>query len=100
MFFQGALVGGPNDKDEYEDRRNNYQQSEVALDYNAGFQGLMAGLFHHAVIKGPNKVFSSIPEKQLQSTLKNKNIFSSAKPKKLEISLLSSTVILLFLRYV
>ena len=94
------MVGGPNDKDEYEDRRNNYQQSEVALDYNAGFQGLMAGLFHHAVIKGPNKVFSSIPEKQLQSTLKNKNIFNSAKPTKIEFSIFSSSLVLFFLRYV
>ena len=34
----GALVGGPNFKDEFSDNRRNYEQSEVALDYNAGFQ--------------------------------------------------------------
>jgi endoglucanase len=31
----GALVGGPNDKDQWEDDRLNYQNNEVALDYNA-----------------------------------------------------------------
>merc|ERR1712131_379539 len=37
----GALVGGPDNKDEYKDDRNDYEQSEVALDYNACFQGLV-----------------------------------------------------------
>ena len=37
--FKGALVGGPDNKDEYKDDRNDYEQSEVALDYNACFQG-------------------------------------------------------------
>ena len=39
MKFKGALVGGPDNKDEYKDDRNDYEQSEVALDYNACFQG-------------------------------------------------------------
>lgn len=34
----GALVGGPDFKDQFSDNRRNYQQNEVALDYNAGFQ--------------------------------------------------------------
>ena len=38
--FQGALVGGPDAEDKFEDSRSNYKQSEVALDYNACFQGL------------------------------------------------------------
>ena len=37
--IKGALVGGPDNKDEYKDDRNDYEQSEVALDYNACFQG-------------------------------------------------------------
>lgn len=40
----GALVGGPDRFDHYEDNRTNYVQSEVTLDYNAGFTGALAGL--------------------------------------------------------
>ncbi|CAH1790308.1 unnamed protein product [Owenia fusiformis] len=40
----GALVGGPGQYDDYEDRRNDYVKNEVATDYNAGFQGALAGL--------------------------------------------------------
>lgn len=38
----GAIVGGPNQNDEFYDVRDDWQQSEVALDYNAPFQGLVA----------------------------------------------------------
>ncbi|KAG0340684.1 hypothetical protein BG004_006305 [Podila humilis] len=38
----GALVGGPDTNDRYEDVRSNWEQNEVALDYNAPFAGLMA----------------------------------------------------------
>lgn len=42
----GALVGGPKDtNDTYEDDRNDYIGNEVALDYNAGFVGALAGLY-------------------------------------------------------
>ena len=37
-MLDGALVGGPNQKDNFEDSRKNVKQSEVALDYNAGLQ--------------------------------------------------------------
>ncbi|GBF96180.1 endoglucanase A, partial [Raphidocelis subcapitata] len=40
----GALVGGPNDKDEYTDDRGDARSNEVAIDYNAGFTGALAGL--------------------------------------------------------
>lgn len=40
----GALVGGPGQNDQYTDDRNNYINNEVACDYNAGFQGAVAGL--------------------------------------------------------
>ncbi|CAG5118659.1 unnamed protein product [Candidula unifasciata] len=42
----GALVGGPGQMDDYKDDRNNYVNNEVACDYNAGFQGAIAGLKH------------------------------------------------------
>jgi len=46
----GALVGGPGDlnDDTLNDKRNDYIENEVTLDYNAGFQSLLAGLLQKA----------------------------------------------------
>lgn len=44
QILYGALVGGPGLDDSYEDRREDYVKNEVALDYNSGFQGALAGL--------------------------------------------------------
>lgn len=41
--LQGALVGGPDQYDNYEDARDNFRTNEVACDYNAGFQSAVAG---------------------------------------------------------
>ncbi|KAG0374011.1 hypothetical protein BGX24_010954 [Mortierella sp. AD032] len=38
----GALVGGPDKNDRFQDQRSNWRQNEVALDYNAPFTSLMA----------------------------------------------------------
>ncbi|CAG8735225.1 15667_t:CDS:2, partial [Racocetra persica] len=38
----GALVGGPDKNDQFSDSRTDYAQTEVAMDYNAPFQSLMA----------------------------------------------------------
>ncbi|CAG8470369.1 20393_t:CDS:10 [Cetraspora pellucida] len=38
----GAIVGGPSQNDSYLDSRENIVQSEVALDYNSAYQGIMA----------------------------------------------------------
>eukprot|EP00877_Chromochloris_zofingiensis_P004306 jgi/Chrzof1/13877/Cz08g15270.t1 len=43
-IIYGALVGGPDVNDEFVDQRSNYQQAEVAVDWNAGFTGVMAAL--------------------------------------------------------
>jgi hypothetical protein len=43
-ILYGALVGGPSNGEAYTDDRNLYQQSEAALDYNAGFTGLVAAM--------------------------------------------------------
>ncbi|KAG0354316.1 hypothetical protein BG005_006576 [Podila minutissima] len=40
--LKGALVGGPDKNDRFLDQRSNWRQSEVALDYNAPFTGLLA----------------------------------------------------------
>ncbi|XP_052821138.1 endoglucanase E-4-like [Mya arenaria] len=45
----GGLVGGPDQGDNYDDRRDDYVKNEVACDYNAGFQGALAGLYHFSV---------------------------------------------------
>ncbi|MBR3770738.1 MAG: glycoside hydrolase family 9 protein [Clostridium sp.] len=41
----GALVGGPDFEDYHEDDRTNYVYNEVAIDYNAGFVGALAGIY-------------------------------------------------------
>ncbi|GFO24172.1 endoglucanase [Plakobranchus ocellatus] len=46
QILQGALVGGPDAQDNYQDRRTDYVQNEVATDYNSGFQGALAGIVH------------------------------------------------------
>ena len=42
-LLKGALVGGPDGNDNYDDRRGDYVKNEVACDYNAGFQSALAG---------------------------------------------------------
>lgn len=44
IMLKGALVGGPDQMDDYPNVRNDYKRSEVALDYQAGFTGAAAGL--------------------------------------------------------
>lgn len=43
-ILYGALVGGPMQDDSYEDDIDQYRYTEVAIDYNAGFLGAMAGM--------------------------------------------------------
>lgn len=43
-LLYGALVGGPDIQDQYADAIDEYCYTEVALDYNAGLVGAMAGL--------------------------------------------------------
>lgn len=41
-ILYGALVGGPNSSDQYEDTVRDYTANEVATDYNAGYTALLA----------------------------------------------------------
>lgn len=41
----GALVGGPDSNDGYQDQVSNYVNNEVACDYNAGLVGALASLY-------------------------------------------------------
>ncbi|KAJ8949207.1 hypothetical protein NQ318_021700 [Aromia moschata] len=47
QVLHGALVSGPDQKDFYEDSREEFTFNEVTLDFNAGFQSALAGLIHH-----------------------------------------------------
>ena len=44
QILYGALVGGPDGQDNYNDARDDYVSNEVATDYNAGFQSAVAYL--------------------------------------------------------
>ncbi|CAG0886958.1 unnamed protein product [Darwinula stevensoni] len=44
QILEGALIGGPDINDDFQDDRSDFNQNEVALDYNAAFQGALAGL--------------------------------------------------------
>ena len=57
--LNGALVGGPDQTDYYEDRRDDYIANEVACDYNAGFQGAIAGQYFRS-LRINNKTHSPI----------------------------------------
>ncbi|XP_006814447.2 endoglucanase A-like [Saccoglossus kowalevskii] len=46
ITLTGALVGGPDMRDYFDDERANIHKNEVALDYNAAFQSAVAGLKH------------------------------------------------------
>ena len=40
----GAVVGGPDEQGVFVDDRTRYELTEVATDYNSGYQGLLAAL--------------------------------------------------------
>lgn len=56
----GALVGGPDFDDYHEDDRTNYVYNEVAIDYNAGFVGALAGLY--AEYGGGQEPLAELPQ--------------------------------------
>ena len=58
----GALVGGPGEKDDYNDDRTDYVYNEVAIDYNAGFVGALAALY--AEYGQDQKPLDFIPQEQ------------------------------------
>lgn len=57
----GALVGGPQIDDSYVDDIDQYTYTEVAIDYNAGFVGAMAGMSKHF---GGGQKAELIPEEE------------------------------------
>ncbi|XP_060595558.1 endoglucanase A-like [Ruditapes philippinarum] len=47
-ILKGGLIGGPGQWDNFDDRRDNYVQNEIACDNNAGFQSVLAGFLQFA----------------------------------------------------
>ena len=58
--------------DNFKNDRENYRTNEVSLDYNAGYQGMMAALLYDELIENDyvieSETFSAIPEAALLST--------------------------------
>ncbi len=46
-ILYGALVGGPGSEDEHNDETSDYVYNEVAIDYNAGLVGALAGQVYY-----------------------------------------------------
>ena len=44
-LLMGALVGGPDDQDNWQDDRNDWVRNEVGVSYNAGFTGALAKMY-------------------------------------------------------
>ncbi|WP_017324973.1 glycoside hydrolase family 9 protein [Synechococcus sp. PCC 7336] len=66
--INGGLVGGPDVNGNYSDVRSNFVQNEVALDYNAGFSGALAGLHEYVAFGNdfaPDTASSSIQSDSL-----------------------------------
>ncbi len=57
----GALVGGPDSDDFHVDDTNDYIYNEVAVDYNAGFVGASAGLYHYYGKDAGHEIDPQIP---------------------------------------
>ncbi len=56
----GALVGGPDNKDNHNDVTTDFALNEVAIDYNAAFVGALAGHFlYYGQGQQPNSNFST-----------------------------------------
>jgi hypothetical protein len=63
----GALVGGPDQSDNYIDDVNQYQYTEVAIDYNAGLVGALAGIIKYS--GNPPSTPSPTPDSSTQTPL-------------------------------
>jgi len=69
----GALIGGPDKTDTFKEDVNEYQYTEVAIDYNAGFVGALAGVVKHfggivTSSPSPTKPSTPTPTKPTSST--------------------------------
>ena len=55
-------MGGPDRHDGFKDDRLYYKQSEVALDFNAGFQLATSGVMYHRLFGMAKEVYQMTPE--------------------------------------
>ncbi|ADG73058.1 glycoside hydrolase family 9 [Cellulomonas flavigena DSM 20109] len=63
----GALVGGPDLADEHKDETTDYVYNEVAIDYNAGFVGALAGLVEYFGDGQPVETWEPAPEAEVDA---------------------------------
>ncbi len=95
----GALIGGPDVKDRFIDSVVEYQYTEVALDYNAGFVGALAAVVKHQggiSIPSPTKTASNptpTPSKVVLGDLNSDGRFNSIDFGLLRAYLLKMTLI-------
>jgi len=83
IIIWGAVVGGPDRHDGYKDERLQFRQSEVALDFNAGFQSATAGVLHHLIIGGAKEVYrvqaaTNLSQEELTTAAPPTTVTSSA----------------------
>ncbi|KYQ92548.1 cellulase [Tieghemostelium lacteum] len=71
-LLTGALVGGPDQSDKYQDLRTDYIANEVACDYQAGFVGTLA-----ALVSGSGSTSSSSSTSSTSSSTSSKPTTSS-----------------------
>ena len=64
-ILYGALVGGSDINGDYYDARNDFEANEVAMDYNAGFQAALAGMFLISVRNVTDYVYDQLALKML-----------------------------------
>ena len=80
----GAMVGGPNENDFYEDVSSDYLKNGVSIDYNAGFTVALAGLINFGLgVKDENEILNfdrswpkkaPIPDIKIEMTKNNLTI--------------------------
>lgn len=85
----GALVGGPSSSSSsYVDTADDYNQNEVALDYNAGLVGATAGLYLYIKAKGTDEekaAQKTVSKSEISNELRNVQDESTEEPENPEI---------------
>lgn len=86
----GALVGGPsNTSSSYIDTADDYNQNEVALDYNAGLVGAAAGLYLYIKDNGTDaekNVQKTVPKSEISNEIRKLQEDTSEDPSSEELT--------------
>ena len=85
-ILYGALVGGPDQKDSYSDKIGDYQYTEVAIDYNAGYTAALCAMVEK--YGGTSAASSNKKEISIGPRGGGSAMTSSGKPKELRKTVL------------